>query len=147
MKTSEKMKMYMRQFEGCKLTAYKDAAGVLTIGYGHTGSDVSVDQKITAQKAIELFNSDLGRFETGVANLTKSVKITQSQFDALVSFSFNVGLFALKGSSLLYILLKNPNNPELRNEFLRWDKSCGRVVAGLARRRKFEADFYFGKYD
>lgn len=147
MKTSEKMKTQMRQFEGCRLDAYKDAVGVLTIGYGHTGSDVTEGQTITLQRAAELFDSDLEKFEKGVEKLTAGVTIKQCQFDALVSFSYNVGTNALKTSTLLRKLLKDPDDKTIRAEFMRWDVAKGRILPGLTKRRKFEADFYFGVFE
>jgi lysozyme len=146
MKTSEKMQAYMRQFESCKLAAYQDDAGVWTIGYGHTGRDVHSGRTVTIEEANSLFSADLSKFESGVAKLTAGKTLRQCQFDALVSFSFNVGLFALKGSTLLYLLLKNPDDRNIYDEFLRWDKSNGHVLSGLTKRRRFEAEFYFGKY-
>ena len=89
----------LKEFEGLRLEAYKDAAGVLTIGYGHTGSDVLAGDRITEYYAKELLMDDLGRFEAAVRQL--HVAHTQGQFDALVSFAFNLGIGWLRGSTLL----------------------------------------------
>lgn len=130
-------------FEGCKLTAYKCPAGVWTIGYGSTGPHVHEGLKITQERADELLREDLARFEKGVDDAV-TVGMTQSQFDALVAFAFNVGLGNLRSSTLL----KKVNahlNQEAPDQFLRWNKAGGVVLAGLTKRRKAEAALYAGK--
>lgn len=141
METSIKGIDLIKRFEGLKLTAYKCAAGVLTIGYGHTGSDVKPGMSITRERAEQLLVSDLERFEKGVDAL--NMKVNQNQFDALVSFSFNLGVAALSGSTLVKKARVNPNDPAIRTEFAKWVNAGGKRLDGLVRRRTDEASLYF----
>lgn len=135
MKTSQNGINLIKQFEGCRLTAYKCPAGVWTIGYGHT-SGVKNGMTITQTKAEEYLKSDLVIYEKGVENAVK-VTLNQNQFDALVSFSYNCGLGALRSSTLLK-KLNAGDYTGASNEFPRWNKSNGRVLEGLKRRRTAE---------
>ena len=144
MKTSEQGIELIKRFEGCRLTTYECAAGVLTIGYGHTGTDVKEGMTITDEKATALLKKDIEKFETGV-NESVEVEITQNMFDALVSFSFNVGTGAFKKSTLL----KKLNSKDYKgaaNEFLKWNKVTKNgkkeVVAGLTNRRNSEKELF-----
>lgn len=131
----------IKEFEGCKLTAYRDAVGVWTIGYGSTGAHVKPGMTITQAEAEKLLLDDLDRFESAVAKYAKVA--TQDQFDALVSFAFNVGPEALRTSTLLR--LHNEGQYALAAEqFARWNKAGGKVMAGLTRRRAAEAALYRG---
>lgn len=129
----------VKQFEGCKLTAYVCPAGVLTIGYGSTGPHVKAGMKIDGAQANTLLLKDLERFEAGVNRLSK--KHTQGQFDALVSFAFNLGLGNLERSTLLK-LHNAGKHTEAADQFKRWNKAGGKVLAGLTRRREAEAALY-----
>jgi lysozyme len=125
----------IKSFEGCRLTAYKDVAGVLTIGYGHT-SGVRSGQTITQAQADALLVQDLKKFcDTVNANIR--VPINQYQFDALVSFAYNVGATAFKTSTLLEMLNKKDYHGA-SNQFLLWVHAKGKVVQGLVNRRKAE---------
>jgi Phage-related lysozyme (muraminidase) len=140
MKISQKGVNLIKQFEGLELKAYKDSVGVVTIGYGSTGSHVSIGQVITEAQAEALLIKDLSRFESGVTDLVK-VPLTQNQFDALVSFSFNLGLGNLKSSTLLKKLnLKDYAGAS--KEFERWNKAGGKVLNGLTRRRLAEKELF-----
>ncbi len=90
----------IKKFEGCKLKTYRDTGGIPTIGYGHTGSDVRSGQCISKQEAENLLRKDVERFEKAV-NTEVKVSLSQNQFDALVSFAFNVGQGNLRTSTLL----------------------------------------------
>lgn len=136
MKISEKGLSLIKSFEGLELKAYKDSVGVITIGYGSTGSHVSMGQTITETQAEALLLSDVSRFERGVTDLVK-VPLSQNQFDALVSFSFNLGLANLKSSTLLR-KLNSLDYAGAALEFPRWNKAKGRVLLGLTRRREAE---------
>lgn len=125
----------IKQFEGCKLTAYKCASGVWTIGYGHTAG-VKQGQAITQAQADNYLKSDLTKYENYVNNYVK-VPLNQNQFDALVSFTYNCGGGALKNSTLLK-KLNAKDYTGASSEFLRWNKSKGKVLTGLTRRRKAE---------
>jgi lysozyme len=129
----------IKQFEGCRLEAYLDSVGVPTIGYGST-EGVTMGDKITQDEADALLLEDLVRFEKCV-NEHVDVPITQEQFDSLVCFAFNVGCGALIGSTLLK-LLNAGNYNAAAQQFLRWDKAGGKVLAGLTRRRQAESDLF-----
>jgi GH24 family phage-related lysozyme (muramidase) len=132
----------IKKFEGCSLRAYKPVKSELhfTIGYGHYGPDVKEGEIITQAKADALLKKDLQRFVDGVNKWVK-VKLNQNQFDALVSFSFNLGLGNLSTSTLLEYV--NHNDFErAANEFDKWIKAGGVVLAGLVKRRKEEKELF-----
>jgi lysozyme len=125
----------IQKYEGCSLKAYKCPAGIWTIGYGHTGG-VKQGQVITQSQADALFDKDVQKFVDGVIKLVK-VDINQNQFDALVSFSYNLGIGALKKSTLLqYVNKKQFDKAAI--EFDRWNKAGGKVLKGLVNRRNSE---------
>lgn len=130
----------IKEFEGLELKAYKDSVGVVTIGYGSTGPHVSMGMTITKEQAEQLLKKDLERFEKGVPTLVK-VPLNQNQFDALVSFSFNLGLGNLKSSTLLK-KLNAKDYQGAANEILRWNRAGGKVLNGLTRRRIAERDLF-----
>ena len=136
----------IRKFEGLKLTAYLCPANVWTIGYGSTfyenGSKVQQGDKITLDRADRLLLEMVNRFELSVKGLVKS-SINDNQLGALTSFAFNVGVGAFSKSVLLKKINANPNDPTIRNEFMRWRKAGGKVVKGLVTRREVEANLYF----
>lgn len=143
--TSNKLFEQLKEFEGLRLEAYQDAGGVLTIGYGHT-YHVRRGDRISAYWAEEMLRKDVAMFEREV--LALGVARTQSQFDALVSFAFNIGIDRLRTSTLLRRIKEyNVCEPRLREvfenlvtrEFLRWHYCGGRVLPGLDRRRRWEA--------
>lgn len=137
----------IKKFEGFCAQPYLCPASVNTIGYGSTfyedGTKVKIDDPpITEQRATQLLLSALKTFEKHVDTYTRD-DITQSQFDALVCFAYNVGVGALKTSTLLKLVNTNPNNPLIKNEFLKWNKAAGKVLKGLTIRRQAEAELYF----
>lgn len=129
----------VQQFEGCRLKAYTCPAGVLTIGYGSTGSHVHPGMTITQDQAEELLRSDLRRFEDGVAKLCPVA--TDNQFSALVSFAFNLGLESLKTSTLRRMHNEGKHG-DAAAQFARWNKAGGKVLPGLVKRRAAEAQLY-----
>lgn len=129
----------LKQFEGCKLTAYLCPAKIWTIGFGSTGGHVKPGMTITAEQAEALLKSDLRRFEEAVARLAPGS--TDNQFSALVSFAFNVGIDALKQSTLLK-LHKAGDYEGAAEQFARWNKGGGKILPGLVKRRAAEADLY-----
>ena len=139
MKTSQKGIDIIKQFEGCRLSAYKCPANVWTIGYGHTYG-VKAGQKISQKQAEEFLKKDLKSFEAAVNNYVK-VSLSQSQFDALVSFSFNVGSEALRTSTLLK-LLNQGKYEEAAGQLDRWVFASGKKLDGLVRRRKAEKELF-----
>lgn len=140
MKISQKGMDLVKSFEGLKLKAYKDSVGILTVGWGSTGSHVTAGMTITKEQAEQLLKKDLERFEKGVCDLVK-VPLNQNQFDALVSFSFNLGLGNLKSSTLLK-KLNSSDYIGASKEFERWNRAGGKVLAGLTRRRVAERDLF-----
>ena len=130
----------IKQFEGCRLTAYKCPAGVLTIGYGHTGKDVHYQDVITKEQAEKLLKKDLMFFEMFVSRCVK-VPLNQNQFDALVSFAYNIGITAFKNSTLLK-LLNQFEYDKAADQFKRWKYANGKILLGLARRRQAEEDLF-----
>lgn len=125
----------IKKFEGCVLFGYKDAVGVPTIGYGHTGG-VVIGRRITQAEAEELLEKDLKKFVDGV-NACVKVPVNQNQFDALVAFAYNCGLGALQKSTLCE-LLNNNKFAEAADEFVKWTKAGGQVLGGLVNRRNAE---------
>ena len=125
----------IKQFEGLYLKAYSCPAGVPTIGYGHTAG-VAMGQSITQQQADDYLRRDVRQFERAVSRLVR-VPLTQGQFDALVSFAFNLGEGALAQSTLLR-LLNAGDYAGAAAQLDRWNKAGGRVLPGLVRRRAAE---------
>ena len=128
----------IKNFESCKLTAYKadKSEKYYTIGWGHYGADVKKDMKISKDTAEKLFRNDIKYFETSVNSCLK-VKITQSMFNALVSFTYNVGFSAFKNSTLLKYVNKSQFK-KASKEFKKWNKCGGKVLKGLVKRRLLE---------
>ena len=139
MKTSNVGIELIKKYEGCVLKAYKCPSGVWTIGYGHTNG-VKSGMQITKVQALNYLKQDLSVYEKAVTNYVK-VPLNQNQFDALVSFSFNCGSGALKTSTLLKKLNSCDYNGAA-NEFLKWNKSNGKVLNGLVRRRQEEKELF-----
>ncbi|CAH5882731.1 lysozyme [Enterobacter hormaechei] len=140
MQTSEKGIALIKQFEGCKLTAYQDSVGVWTIGYGWTqpvdGKPIRAGMTIKQETAERLLKTGLVSYESDVSRLVK-VGVTQGQFDALVSFTYNLGARSLSTSTLLR-KLNAGDYAGAADEFLRWNKAGGKVINGLTRRREAE---------
>ena len=136
----------IKSFEGCKLDAYKCSANKETIGYGNTfyedGSAVKLGDRISQERAESLFVLISDSFAAKVKPLVTSA-VSENQFGALVSFAYNCGIANLKSSTLLRKVNANPNDATIRTEFEKWNKAAGKVLAGLTRRRKAEADLYF----
>ncbi|MFP8716511.1 lysozyme [Enterobacter hormaechei] len=140
MQTSDKGIALIKQFEGCKLTAYQDSVGVWTIGYGWTqpvdGKPVRAGMTIKQETAERLLKTGLVSYESDVSRLVE-VGLTQGQFDALVSFTYNLGARSLSTSTLLR-KLNAGDYAGAADEFLRWNKAGGKVLSGLTRRREAE---------
>jgi len=139
----------VKKFEGWSSKPYKCPAGIPTIGYGNTfyenGTKVSMnDLAITEERGIELLKHELQKFAKYVDSYCRD-DINQFQFDALVSFCYNLGPANLKNSTLLKKVNANPIDPSIKDEFLKWTKAGGKVLKGLVTRRTAEADLYFSK--
>ena len=140
MKTSPKGIALIKEFEGLRLKAYKCPGGVWTIGYGHT-TGVKPGMVISEAQAEEDLKADLIAFERYLNGL--GLALNQNQFDALVSFIYNVGTGNFSSSTLLRKVRANPQDNSIMDEFLRWVYSKGRVLPGLQRRRLAEMKLYF----
>lgn len=138
MKTSQNGINLIKSFEGLSLKAYKAVASekYYTIGYGHYGTDVNAGQTINEAQAEDLLRQDLAKFEQGVSNYVK-VGLNQNQFDALVSWSYNLGLGNLQKSDMLTYINKG-DFANAAKELILWNKAGGKVLAGLVKRRAAE---------
>ena len=153
MKVSEKAYSLIRQFEGLRLTAYRCPAGVWTVGYGHTSgvwtvgyghtSGVVPGMTITKEQAEAFLRQDIKAAEN-VVN-TECQNLRQCQFDALVSFVFNIGGGNFRKSTLLKKIRVNPDDNSIMDEFLRWVYAKGVVLPGLQKRRLAEMKLYFSE--
>lgn len=148
MNLNEAGKSLIKSFEGCSLKAYKCPAGLWTCGYGSTfyedGTKVKAGDVITKERADELFEIIAEDFSNKVAPLIKK-DLSDNNFSALVSFAYNAGVGNLKNSTLLKKVNANPEDETIRAEFMKWVRAGGKVLVGLERRRKAEADLYFKK--
>lgn len=148
MRTSKLGLDLIKKYEGWKPAPYLDPIGIPTIGYGFTyylpsRKKVSMsDRPLSLQEGESMLIEVLKGYEGDVKRLVKS-KLNQNQFDALVSFTYNLGGANLAKSTLLKKINANPNDPSIRLEFEKWKYAGGKVFAGLEKRRKEEADLYF----
>ena len=142
MKISQEGINLIKKIEGCELEAYKCAAGVWTKGYGST-KGVKEGDTITQDEAEELLIKDLEVFEKAVNDAVK-VAMVQCQFDALVSWTFNLGPGNLNSSTMLK-KLNGREFDEVSEQMKRWNKANGKTLDGLIRRREAEALLYEGK--
>jgi lysozyme len=130
----------IKSFESLRLNVYDDGVGVKTIGYGHAIRPGEKFTKITPAQAEALLRSDLHVAESAVGNGVK-VPLSDNQYAALVSLVFNIGAGAFSGSTLLR-RLNQRDYAGAANEFLKWNKGGGRVMAGLTRRRTAERELF-----
>lgn len=148
-KTSKNGIAFIKKYEGFRSKPYKCEAGVATIGYGATyypnGQKVKLtDPAIDEKHASLLLEAMLNPYEKAVDSYCRD-DINQNQFDALVSFAYNLGNSALKSSTLLKKANANPNDKTIRNEFLKWVNADGKRLQGLVNRRTEESNLYFTK--
>lgn len=149
MTASENAIRIIKKFEGLRLRAYKDPGSKtglpITIGYGSTmyktGSKIKLGDKITKEEAFDLMLWEIGNKSAVLRGY--NFKINQNQFDALVSFIYNVGVGQFATSTLLKRVRMNPDDPDIRNQFGRWIYNDGKILDNLICRRKLEADLYF----
>ena len=139
-KTTEILIEKLTEMEGLRLEAYRDAAGVLTIGYGHT-KGVREGDRISAYWAKELLREDVEEVAKNVLSL--GVAHTEGQLDALTSFAFNVGFGRLCRSTLLKTIRRGGSRNQIRREFKRWVFADGKRLRGLEKRREWEARRFF----
>lgn len=144
---------FIKNCEGFKASPYLCSSGIPTIGYGTTyypnGKKVTLrDKTITESEALDILLSQVNTKYVPVVNIyIRSIekKLTDNQFDALVSFAYNLGNGALQKSTLLKLILINPNNPAIANEFTKWIYADGEKSKGLLMRRQKEVKMYFSK--
>lgn len=151
MKISKNGLNLIKTYEGLELTAYPDpgtGGAPWTIGYGHTGPEVHAGLVWTQQQAEQALASDVAQFERDVTSLVK-VQINQNQFDALVSFAYNCGsdidaddIAEGLGDSTLLKKLNAGDYDGAANEFPKWNKSGGKVMSGLTKRRNAERSLF-----
>ena len=147
MKASQKCVDLIKQFEGYKDKAYLCPAGVATIGYGSTmwndGRKVQMGDKITKEGAELLLHWELNNKAVALYGLN----VNQNQADAILSFVFNLGIGAFQKSTLIKKIRLNPNDPTIRDEFMKWNKARvgGKLIElkGLTRRRTAESNLYY----
>jgi lysozyme len=132
----------IKKFEGCELEAYKCAAGVWTIGYGHT-KDVKEGDSILKEDAESMLVHELQEYCNDV-DIAVKVDLKQNEFDALVSWTYNLGLTNLNSSTMLRVLNEGKHD-EVPAQMKRWNKASGQVKQGLVRRREAEALMFEGK--
>ena len=140
MKTTEILIEKLMEMEGLRLEAYRDAAGVLTIGYGHT-KGVREGDRISAYWAKELLREDVEEVAKNVLSL--GVARTEGQLDALTSFAFNVGFGRLCRSTLLKTIRRRGSRNQIKRQFKRWVYADGKRLRGLEKRREWEAKRFF----
>lgn len=131
----------IKRYEGLRLQAYRCPAGRWTIGWGHTG-DVSPSMSITREEAESLLAADVAKISAQIDAL--GVSLSANRRAALISFIFNVGAEAFKGSTLRRRILEDVNHPDIPAQFARWVHAGGKVMPGLVRRRAEEAALWTG---
>ena len=137
MKTSNYAIESIKQFESCRLTAYKCPAGVLTIGYGHT-KNVTSGMKITQVEADNFIKSDILPIEMFLNKL--KINLKQGQYDALIDFMFNLGITKFKNSTLFKLIKSKASDKDICNEFMKWVHAGSKVLPGLYQRRVWECE-------
>tara|TARA_B110000285_G_scaffold197204_1_gene228696 strand:- start:2708 stop:3151 length:444 start_codon:yes stop_codon:yes gene_type:complete len=142
MKISQEGLSLIKKFEGCELEAYKCAAGVWTIGYGST-KGVKEGDTLTEEETDNLLLHEMDEYE-GYVLESVEMPLSQHQFDAIVSWTFNLGPSNLKASTMLKVLNKG-NYEDVPAQIKRWNKAGGKVLEGLIRRREAEALLFEGK--
>ena len=142
MKISQEGLALIKKFEGLELHAYKCAAGVWTIGYGHT-KDVSEGMQITHTEAEKMLVEELAEYEKAVLDAV-TISLDQCMFDALVSWTYNLGPTNLNSSTLLKVL-NSGEYADVPAQLKRWNKAGGKVLDGLIRRREAEALLFENK--
>ena len=148
MRTNSRGLNLIKEFEGLRLKPYLCSASVGTIGYGSTfyedGKKVQLtDKPISRARAEQLLINTIAGFEKQLYPILSGIMLNNNQFSALVSFTFNVGVANFKKSTLLKIIRENPNDKDITEQFLRWNKANKKELPGLTRRRQAEAKLYF----
>lgn len=144
---SQKCIDLIKKLESIELNSYQDGGGVWTIGYGSTmwmdGKRVTKGQTVTLEMAEKLLAWELKNKGDVLTGLLGKSNVNQQQFDALLSFTYNVGVGAVAKSTLLKKAIRNANDPTIKDEFLKWVYDNGKRIKGLENRRKQEIALYF----
>ena len=145
MTISQKGIDFIKQFEGCRLTAYKPVSTekYYTIGYGHYGVDVRRGMVITQQRAEELLKGDIKPVERLLNGM--GINYTQGQFDALTSWIYNLGVGNFKSSTMYKYIVSHKNDEAITDQMVKWVNAGGMPLLGLRRRRVAEANMFLGK--
>lgn len=133
----------IKRFEGLSLKAYKCPAGVMTVGYGHTGKDVKAGMQITERQAVELLKKDVAVAEKVLNSL--NINFTQNGFSSLCSFIFNLGAGAFATSTLKKKIVARADDEAICAEIVKWVNAGGKPLVGLKRRRVAEANMFIGR--
>lgn len=141
MRTSQNGVNLIKSFEGLRLNSYQDSVGVWTIGFGTTRG-IKAGMTISAEQAERMLQNDIARFEPQIEHLV-NVELSQSQWDALMSFTYNLGAANLESSTLLK-RLNAGNYAGAAEQFPRWNKAGGQVLSGLTKRRAAERAMFLG---
>ena len=141
MKISQKGIDLIKKFEGCKLYAYRDSVGVLTIGIGHT-KNVKAGMAITQQQADAFLKDDIKPIETLLNGM--GINYTQGEFDSLISFIFNLGQGNFKSSTMYKYIVAKKSDLEITDQMVKWHNAGGRPLLGLKKRRVAEANMWLG---
>lgn len=139
MQASSSLINFLKKEEGFSSCPYEDG-GYYSVGYGHQTTDIS--SCISQQQAETILIQDISKYEQAV-NDSLTVKVTQSQFDALVSFCYNVGIYGFKGSTLLNSVNNKADSTTIKNSFLAWVTTRGQYSSALENRRNKEISLYF----
>ena len=142
MTTSQKGIDLIKSFEGCKLYAYRDSVGVLTIGYGTT-KGVTAGMAITQKQAEDFLKRDIVPLEKVLNSM--NVNFTQGQFDALISFQYNLGSGAFKSSTMYRKIVARASDTEITDQMVKWYNAGGKPLLGLKRRRCAEANMFLSR--
>ena len=145
MNTSQKGIDLIKQFEGCRLKAYKPVPTekYWTIGYGHYGADVKPNMAITQAQAETILQSDLKPIERLLNDM--GINYTQNQFDSLVSWIYNLGSGAFKSSTMYRYIVARRNDIDITDQMVKWHNAGGKPLLGLKKRRCSEANMFLGK--
>jgi lysozyme len=141
MTTSRKGLQLIKDFEGLRLGSYKCPAGVWTIGYGHT-KGVNQGQVIDQMRADDMLIEDIAPIERLLNSI--GINFRQEQFDALVSWIFNLGQGSFKNSTILKRIMDNADDTEIADQIIRWVYASGKILTGLKKRRIAEANMFLG---
>ena len=143
MKVGEKGLALIKESEGLRLKAYKCPAGVLSVGYGHTGKDVVAGMEISESRAVALLKQDLRVAEVYLNSL--GINFSQNAFDSLCSFIYNLGVGAFSKSTLRKKIVAKADDEAITDEIVKWVNAGGKPLIGLKRRRVKEANLFLGK--